>query len=818
MSPILAQSPELLAARLRGENDEPMAVRSVSLESFWATRLLGISPAPGHSSLDLGSAWASTVRSWWGMSATWAMVATGEKGELVWRLALPSAESSHSAVASAHLTGARWGETEASLNLAARLGRFPHRIAMAGHIGLGPGVAFDPVLRAIADGDALLMTVAVPVPRSEIEEQLRESSWIEQYLREEFLARPGLERDNHAPAAACLQLIEAARQRSTLALAEGGWWVRTILAASDAPTLHRLRSIMHGIFASSDAGVPEPVRWQSLEAARKLTFLRSEELAALTSPPRREMPGFSLDSHNRSATSSPVQISESEIFSTAAPPHAPGRTLAIGRILDDAGVPRQWLEIPVDDLCRHLLIAGMTGSGKSITTEHLLLALWSEHRVPWMVIEPGLKSAYRRLLRSELGSDLEIWSVGDPRSRRLSLNPLAAPPGIALAEHTASLFAIIASAFELVPPMPEVLATAIERTYERHGWNLAGLVPCSPPPPFAALIDEIDRCSRELGYGAEITGNLRAGLLLRLGRLLKGPLAPEFGASEGPNIADLVARPVVVELSALPDASSQALVSGVLALGLRHHWRLAGESNLLRHALVIEEAHRILNRVAETAANGARVRATEDFANLLAELRGFGTGMIVVDQTPSALIPSVIANTGTKILHRLDHPDDRELAGRAAGLPAESVDLLGSLAVGRAILRSDHRPRTYRLHMPNPSMTYGKFPTPELTKPVAGQGNLKTDVVCLVCGAARCPAKGIGSDNSQLVRRLHEMQARLGKGGTSAWDWATKVLQEKSSTPFPSKAPLCLMLSIGETAGLSAATLTRLHEAFDSQP
>ena len=817
MSPILAQSPERLAALLRGENDEPLAVRSVSLEPFRATRLHGISPAPGHAHLDLGSAWASAVRSWWGMNATWAMVATGEDGELVWRLALPSADSSLSAVASAHLTGARWGEAEAFLPLAARLGRYSHRIAMAGHIGMRPGAAFDPVLQAIAEGNALLMTVAVPTARPEIEEQLRESSRTEQYLREEFLARPGLERDNHAPATSCLQLIEAARQRSTLALAEGGWWVRTILAAPDAPTLHRLRGLMHGTFASGDAGVPEPLRWQTLEAARKLTFLRSEELAALTSPPRRELPGFSLDSRIRSATSNAVQIADSEIFSTAAPPQASGRMLAIGRILDDAGVPRQWLEIPVDDLCRHLLIAGMNGSGKSITTEHILLALWSEHRIPWLVIEPGMKTGYRRLLRSELGADLEIWSVGDPHSPRLALNPLAAPPGIALAEHTTSLFAIIASAFELVAPMPEVLATAIERTYERHGWNLAGLVPNTPPPPFSALVEEVDRCSQELGYGPEVTGNIRAGLLLRLNRLLRGPLAQELGSPEGIDVRAFVSKPTLIELSALPDAASQAFVSGILALALRHHWRIAGECPRLRHVLVIEEAHRLLKLVQETAANSARIRATEDFAHLLAELRGFGAGMIVIDQTPSALIPSVIANTGTKILHRLDHPDDRELAGRAAGLPAESVDLLGSLAVGRAILRSDRRPRPYRLQLPNPSVTYGRLPEQELPKSEAGDENPKTEVICSICQTVSCTAKGTGADTSQLVRRLHEMQVHLSKGGASAWNWATNELQSEPSSPPPAKAPLCLMLSIGETARLSPATLTRLREAFDPQ-
>lgn len=62
MTPVPVRSPEALAALLRGENNEPLAIRSVSLDALRAVRLTGISPAPGHSALDLGDAAANIVQ------------------------------------------------------------------------------------------------------------------------------------------------------------------------------------------------------------------------------------------------------------------------------------------------------------------------------------------------------------------------------------------------------------------------------------------------------------------------------------------------------------------------------------------------------------------------------------------------------------------------------------------------------------------------------------------------------------------------------------------------------------------------------------
>lgn len=806
MSLLLTHSIADATAMMRGASATPGRVVRFESGNMVACRLLGIEPAPGHIGQQSDAVWKSVVRAWWGHGLTWGLCVSPLEGEVHWNLVYPSGQPSFvDVITGALLTGARFQEPTDFSRLAARLRSLPIQAAMAGHPATGAAARLEMAIRAMLDRDFLLLILAKAVPRPEIEEQVSRLSQDEQFLRDEHLSRPGLEQNNHSESARYLDLVKAAEERATTAIQEGGWDVRILLAAQNEADFRQIQMLIHSAFAG-DEGRPEPLRWQSVSDPRALTFLRSTELAALTRPPQQELPGFFVTGRGGAGMSH--EKAPNQIFATAAPSQIPGPSIAIGRIMDDGGTPKQWLDLPIADLCRHLLIAGMPGSGKTVSCEHLILELWREHRVPALLMELGIKTEYRRLANSEIGNDLDVWAVGVPRTRRLPLNPMAAFPGVALAEHTSALYSIISSAFELVPPMPEVLASAIEETYQRHGWNLTGYVPDGQAPSLADLIQEIDRSTQALGHSAEIKGNIRAGLLLRLQRLASGPLSPEFSRPERLDVERLVRRPTLIELSAVPDAASQALVSGLILLQLRHYWKRAGLSNTLRHVTVIEEAHRLLRQLPETAANSARNRATEDIANMLAEMRGFGTGLVIVDQTPSALVSSVIANTGTKLLHRMDHPADRELAGRSAGIPAESVDLLGSLQPGSAILRTDRRPRPYRLRMPNPSVTYGDKPIPNLPE-------VEEEVVqrrCSVCRQFGCMPAEEGRNVAKLRRRIGELQAAFQRGGDAAWLWAKHELNGIAADT--ADAPLCFLIAFAETARLSQRTITRIREAF----
>ena len=107
----------------------------------------------------------------------------------------------------------------------------------------------------------------------------------------------------------------------------------------------------------------------------------------------------------------------------------------------------------------------------------------------------------------------------------------------------------------------------------------------------------------------------------------------------------------------------------------------------LAHITVLEEAHNLLKRTStEQSAEGANLlgKSVELLANSIAEMRTYGEGFIIADQSPGLLDMSVIRNTNTKIILRLPDKSDRELVGYAAGLDEDQIEELSKLKRGVA--------------------------------------------------------------------------------------------------------------------------------------
>ena len=66
-------------------------------------------------------------------------------------------------------------------------------------------------------------------------------------------------------------------------------------------------------------------------------------------------------------------------------------------------------------------------------------------------------------------------------------------------------------------------------------------------------------------------------------------------------------------------------------------------------------------------------KSVEMIANAIAEMRTYGEGFIIADQSPGLMDMSVIRNTNTKIILSLPDFSDRELVGKAAGLNDDQI-------------------------------------------------------------------------------------------------------------------------------------------------
>ena len=73
-------------------------------------------------------------------------------------------------------------------------------------------------------------------------------------------------------------------------------------------------------------------------------------------------------------------------------------------------------------------------------------------------------------------------------------------------------------------------------------------------------------------------------------------------------------------------------------------------------------------------------------SNAIAEMRTYGEGFIIVDQSPSAVDISAIRNTNTKIIMRLPEENDRKMVGKSAALKDEQISEIARLPKGVAVI------------------------------------------------------------------------------------------------------------------------------------
>src|SRR5690606_37476082 len=119
-----------------------------------------------------------------------------------------------------------------------------------------------------------------------------------------------------------------------------------------------------------------------------------------------------------------------------------------------------------------------------------------------------------------------------------------------------------------------------------------------------------------------------------------------------------------------------------------HRMAHGGMNQPLRHVTVLEEAHNILKRTPDTGSEGAGVasKAVEMLTNAIAEMRTYGEGFIIADQSPHAVDIAAIRNTNTKIIMRLPYETDRRLLGKSVALRDDQLEEIARLPKGVAVV------------------------------------------------------------------------------------------------------------------------------------
>lgn len=251
--------------------------------------------------------------------------------------------------------------------------------------------------------------------------------------------------------------------------------------------------------------------------------------------------------------------------------------------------------------------------------------------------------------------------------------------------------------------------------YRSAGWNL---VKSENPhgeifPSFVDVAMEVERYINKSEYSEENKSNYKGSLLTRLESLTNGINSLIFTADDLED-SELFDENVIVDLSRVGSTETKALIMGILILKLQEH-RIAcsDEPNSdLHHVTVLEEAHNLLKRTStEQSSETANLlgKSVEMLANSIAEMRTYGEGFIIADQSPGLLDMSVIRNTNTKIIMRLPDFSDRELVGKAAGLNDDQIVEIAKLPRGVAAVYQNDWISPVLCSVEKPKLKEGNF-------------------------------------------------------------------------------------------------------------
>lgn len=359
-----------------------------------------------------------------------------------------------------------------------------------------------------------------------------------------------------------------------------------------------------------------------------------------------------------------------------------GKVFCMGKVNDTE------VRLDRDSMTMHTFVTGSTGSGKSNTVYEILNQLRSVHRIPFLVIEPA-KGEYKNLFGQY--NDVAIYGTNPKKSELLRINPFRFPSDIHVLEHLDRLIEIFNVCWPMYAAMPAILKEAMERAYIEAGWDLrtSENIRSNNFPNFADLLEQIESVINDSKYSDNSKGDYSGALVTRIRSLTNGLNGLIF-TDDDLSDRELFDKSVVVDLSRVGSSETKSLIMGLLVLKLNEYRMSTGKMNSsLNHVTVIEEAHNLLRRTStEQSSESSNLlgKSVELLSNSIAEMRTYGEGFIIADQSPGLLDMSVIRNTNTKIILRLPEQSDRELVGLSASLNKEQIDELSKLERGVAAI------------------------------------------------------------------------------------------------------------------------------------
>lgn len=440
-----------------------------------------------------------------------------------------------------------------------------------------------------------------------------------------------------------------------------------------------LSQLSHPIFKYNkiDNLISEPIE------VLPTTVVSGRELALHMGLPRKSVSNFPVVEH---------ALFGSSVLKYNASDDEYSENIPLGNIYHLGENKPQPVYLDKESLSMHTFITGATGSGKSNAT-YLILEKLATRGVNFLVIEPA-KGEYKHIFGNR--KDVSVYGTNSHHSELLRINPFYFPKGTHVLEHIDRLIEIFNVCWPMYAAMPAILKEAILNAYESVGWDLTTsqfFNGSTIYPNFFDLEDELERVINSSSYSADTKGDYIGALVTRVQSLTTG-LNQFIFSNNDLSDEKLFDENVIIDLSRVGSMETKSLIMGLLVMRLNEYrvcqaQELGKMNQSLKHITVLEEAHNLLKRTSqEQMSEGSNLvgKSVEMLSNSIAEMRTYGEGFIIVDQSPTAVDLSAIKNTNTKIIMRTPEFTDREVVGKSIGLNDEQIKEIIKIPKGIGVI------------------------------------------------------------------------------------------------------------------------------------
>lgn len=337
------------------------------------------------------------------------------------------------------------------------------------------------------------------------------------------------------------------------------------------------------------------------------------------------------------------------------------------------------------DFTRHTLIVGAPGSGKTTFALNLLLQ-FHEKGIPFLAIEPT-KTEYRALI--DKIPNLQVFTPGNSSVVPFIINPFIPPKGIRLEQYIPSLMSAFRAAFSMESPLDVIFLNAIRQCYAQYGWKNSSTCDDKDVQPFGLFefVLVFKKIVSSSSYKPDTKANIETGGTFRLLNLIDQNKYIYDTINTIP-IDLLLKKSTVIELNAIADDEQKALVMALLLVSICLYTKNQGSSSgKLNNVFMIDEAHVLLDAPVKAVneqnkAQGATVKSLQ---KMIAEIRSFGTGIIIADQLPSKVTNDIVANTDLKVAFRLVEKNERDIIANSTNMTEQQSQHLARLKKGEAL-------------------------------------------------------------------------------------------------------------------------------------